>query len=245
MQAAFVALGQELGFVGGHIHLHGALGFAGLATEAEVEGVVDGAALEAFFAQRAGEHLPEQAGAAAGGVLLFAGGAIAGAHDAALGFAAGADADTALGGALEEPFGGENEVGFESVRCADGALRWGPGSGSRAVAQIFDRIVDTHGIDELAGIHAVVGIPDGLEFAEGLISSGPNILGKQSGAGLAVAVFAGERAAEAEHDIGGAVDELAEVAQALCGAEVEVDAQCGRSPGRSGRRAGCGSRTRP
>jgi hypothetical protein len=77
---------------------------------------VDGLALEAFFAQSAGEHLPEQAGAAAGGVLLFAGGAVAGAHDAALGVAAGADADAALGGALERAMvGGEDEVGFELV----------------------------------------------------------------------------------------------------------------------------------
>ena len=48
MQTAFVALGEELRFVGGHVHLHRALGFAGFATEAKVEGFVNGVALEAF-----------------------------------------------------------------------------------------------------------------------------------------------------------------------------------------------------
>ena len=101
VQAALVALREKLGFVGGHVHLHRALGFAGLATEAEIESLVDGAALEAFFAQGAGEHLPQQVRAAASGVLLLAGGAIAGAHDAAHSVAAGADADAALGSARE------------------------------------------------------------------------------------------------------------------------------------------------
>ena len=78
------------------------------------------------------------------------------------------------------------------------------------VAQVLDRIVDADGIDELAGVHAVVRVPEDLELAEGLHELGAEHLGQQRGAGLAVAMFAGERAAEAEHDIGGAVDELAE-----------------------------------
>ena len=101
VQAAFVALREKLGFVGGHVHLHRALGFAGFATQAKIESLVDGVALEAFVAQRSGKHLPEQMGAAAGGVLLLAGGAVAGTHDAARRVAAGADAHAALGGALE------------------------------------------------------------------------------------------------------------------------------------------------
>ncbi len=48
VQAALVVLGQELRFVGGHVHLHRALGLAGFATQAEVERFVDGLALEAF-----------------------------------------------------------------------------------------------------------------------------------------------------------------------------------------------------
>ncbi len=38
---AFVEVGEELGFVGGHVDGDGTLGFAGLAGEAEVEGLFD------------------------------------------------------------------------------------------------------------------------------------------------------------------------------------------------------------
>ena len=94
----------------------------------------------------------------------------------------------------------------------------------RIVAQVFDGVIDAHGIDELAGIHAVGWIPQRLEIAEGLHQLRAKHFGQQSGAGLAVAVLAAERAAEAEHKIGGAVEELAEGAYAGLGAEVEVDA---------------------
>ena len=215
MQAAFVALREELGFVGGHIDLDGALGFAGLATEAEVEGFMDGFALEAFFAQRAGEHLPEQAGAATGGVLLQASGAVAGTHDSAGGVAAGADADAAVGSVGKRAIvAGEDEVRFER-----GLLRCGGD-----VAKVFDGVVDADSVDELAGIHAVVGIPESLELAEGLHEFGAEHLGQESAARLAVAVFAAERTADGKDDVCSAVEELAEVAQALLGVEVEVDA---------------------
>ena len=38
---AFVVVGEELGLVGGHVDGDGALGFAGFAGEAEVEGLFD------------------------------------------------------------------------------------------------------------------------------------------------------------------------------------------------------------
>jgi hypothetical protein len=114
VKAAFVALGKKLGFVGGHVYLHRALGFAGFAAEAQRERLVDGLALEAFFLQSTGEHLPEQVGAAACGVLLLAGGAVAGTHDAALSLAAGSNAYATLSGADHGAgIGGEGEVGCE------------------------------------------------------------------------------------------------------------------------------------
>ncbi len=173
---------------------------AGLATEAEVERLVDGLALEAFLAQRAGQHLPEQPRAAAGGVLLFAGGAVAGAHDAAVGLAAGAHAHAALGGAFQRAVVvGESEVRLPGLASPSG--RRAGHSESDAVAQVFRGIVDAHRVRQLAGIHAVVRIPEGLEFAEGLHELGPEHLGQQRRAGLAVAVLAAERPAEAEnHD---------------------------------------------
>jgi len=101
VQAAFVALREKLRLVSSHVHLHRALGFAGLATQAEVEGLVDGAALEAFLAQRAGEHLPQKMSAAASGVLLLSGGAVAGTHNAAFRVAARAHAHAPLRGAFQ------------------------------------------------------------------------------------------------------------------------------------------------
>ena len=69
------------------------------------------------------------------------------------------------------------------------------------VAQILDGIVDADCIDEFAGVHAVVGIPQRLEFAEGLHQLGAEHLGQQRGAGLAVAVLAAEGSAETQnHD---------------------------------------------
>ena len=81
----------------------------------------------------------------------------------------------------------------------------------RHVAEVFQRIVDAHRIDQLAGIHAVVGIPERLELAKGLHQFRPEHLGQQRGARLAVAVLAAERSAKAEHQIGGAVEEFAEI----------------------------------
>ena len=113
------------------------------------------------------------------------------------------------------------------------------------MAEIFDRVVDAHRIDQLAGIHAVVGIPQRLEFAEGLHQLRPEHLGQQSGARLAVAVLAAERAAEAEHDIGGAIEEFAEIAQPLFGAEVEVDAHVHAALAVVAVERAASSRTRP
>ena len=125
VQAALVALREKLRFVGGHVDLDGALGFAGLATEAEVERAVDGFALKAFFAEGAGEHLPEETGAAAGGVLLETGGAVAGTHDAACRVAAGADTDAAIGGMGEGTVVfGEDEVRFPGLRSETWGTRY-------------------------------------------------------------------------------------------------------------------------
>ena len=62
---------------------------------------MDGLALKAFILKRAGQHFPQQMRAATGGVLLLARGAIAGAHDAALGIPACAHAHAALGSAFQ------------------------------------------------------------------------------------------------------------------------------------------------
>ena len=78
--AALVVVGEELGLVGGHVDGDGALALAGLAGEAEVEGLLDLLVLPLVGEDFALHQLPEQVGAAAGGVELFAGGHEAGTH---------------------------------------------------------------------------------------------------------------------------------------------------------------------
>src|ERR1700722_3753522 len=134
-------------------------------------------------------------GAAASGVELFAGGHEAGAHGAGVGFAAGSYADAAEIGVREAAVVfGVGEVSF-----------WVPGVVVCAEAKVFVRLV---GVDELAGVEAVGGVEEALEGAEGLHELGAEHLGEESATGLAVAVFAGEGAAEREGDVGSGVDDL-------------------------------------
>src|SRR5882762_3882382 len=96
-----------------------------------------------------------------------------------------------------------------------------PGFVVGAEAEVLVRLV---GVDELAGVHAVGGVEDALEGAEGLDQLFAEHFGEECAAGLAVAVLAGEGAAVGEGDVGGAVDELAEFENAGGGFEVEVEA---------------------
>src|SRR5438270_512698 len=100
-------------------------------------------------------HLPEEVGAAAGGVLFFVGGAPTGAHDAAFFAAAFAYSDTTQGGMREAAMiFGELEMCFRLPRC----VIW-------AQAQVF---VEPVGLKHFSRIHLPVGIPCLFEFAEGL-----------------------------------------------------------------------------
>ncbi len=140
---------------------------------------------------------------------LFAGGHEAGAHGAGVGLAAGSDADAAeVGGGEAAVVFGEGEVGFGL-----------PGVVVGAEAEVFVGLV---GVNELVGVHAVGGVEETFEGAEGVHEFGAEHLGEERAAGLAVAVFAGEGAAVGEGDVGGAVHELAELDDAGWGFEVEV-----------------------
>jgi len=98
---------KKFGFVGGNVYADRALGFASLAGEAEIEGVLHFFAAPAIandsipsvfvfvvFVFALG-HLPEEVSAAAGGVFFFVRGAIAGAHQTTLFAAALAHAHAA------------------------------------------------------------------------------------------------------------------------------------------------------
>ena len=157
--------------------------------------------------------------AAAGGVLFFARGHVAGAHGAGGFFAAGADSDAAQRGFAEGAvIVGKLEKSFRargSVACAESQRFFGLIESAGAV----------DGLDDLVGIHAVARIPQRFEFAEGRHEVGAKHFGEERAAGLAVAMLAGERAAVGENDVGGAFDEEAKFADARFGFEVEVDAR--------------------
>ncbi len=219
MHPSLIVLRQKLRLISCHVYLHRALALAGFATEAEIERFMHVAALEALFAQRAGQHLPEQSCAAARGVLFLARSAVTGTHHAALTLAACAHTHAALGGAPQRStIGGKDEM----------RLRFGVRVTRRcgqAVEKILDGVVDAHRIHQLAGIHAVLRVPQRLELAEGLHQLRTKHLGQESGARLSVTVFAAERPAKAEHQVGGSLDELTVFAQPLFATEVKVDAQ--------------------
>ena len=80
-------------------------------------------------------------------------------------------------------------------------------------------------IDQLAGIHSVVRIPQMLELAECFHQLGAEHLRQQCAARLAVAVLdARDRPAMCHDDVGRAIDEFAELLDAGIGLQVEVDA---------------------
>src|SRR6185436_16384476 len=77
---SFIVVRQELGLVGGHVHVHRTIVLAPLARQAEIERVLDGFALPASGHHLAVHHFPEQPGPPAGGVLLLPRDHVAGTH---------------------------------------------------------------------------------------------------------------------------------------------------------------------
>jgi len=205
--AAFVIVREELGFVGCDIYAHRAIAFASLAGEAEIERLFDFFTAPAVANDFTLSHLPEQVGAAAGGVFFVVCRAVAGTHHATFFAAAFADAHAAQCGVRQAALiGGKLEAGLRL-----------PGSIVGAEAEIFVELVErlSRQTNDLAGIHFQSGSQADLNLRKACISSGPNILGEEFGAGLSVAVFAGEGAAVADDEDGGLFDELAEFGDAF------------------------------
>src|SRR5215468_5143251 len=148
--------------------------------------------------------------ASARGVLLFKGDHVAGAHDAFVMASAFAYTDTAHGSVPEMTFI------FRELEMRLGLPRMKVCS----QPQIF---INGKGIDDLAGIHFVLRIPDRFEFSEGLYHFGTKHLGQHLCLRLAVTMLSGDGSPVADNQIGGLVDERAKVANSFDGTEVEVD----------------------
>ncbi len=205
-----VPLGQELSFVRRHVDADGAVPLAALAGQAQVQRAGHVVGVRGVDARPAAGELEQQPGPAAGGVLLLAGGPVARAHHVAAAGQAGPDADAAAGGRLQAAV----VVGEGQVR-ADG--------GPRSLDVDPHIGVEPAGPDHGPGVHPVPRIPDALELREG----GDHRRGvhprQQLGAGLAVAVLAGQRTAVRRDQVGGLGDEAAEARDTGRGNQVEVD----------------------
>src|SRR5258706_11127956 len=159
--------------------MRGAIAAAAFAAEAPVERFLPLLARPAVLDHLAAQHLGEQARAAARGVALLAGCAVARAHGGAARRAALAHADAVLGGADEAvaDLAPERKDGLRRRRLV-----------IRAEAQVRIRRV---GVDELSRVHAVARIPDRLELAKRLHQLGAEHPRQELGFRLAVAVLAG------------------------------------------------------
>src|SRR5262249_4503911 len=76
-----VVVREKLGLISGNIHFDRAIGFAAFASQAELERLFDSLVLPAVANHSLLRHLPKKVCAAASGMPLILGGAVAGTHD--------------------------------------------------------------------------------------------------------------------------------------------------------------------
>ncbi len=86
-----------------------------------------------------------------------------------------------------------------------------------------DPCVECGRIDDDAGVHHPAGIPDVLHLGEQTQPVGAVHPAEQFGAGPAVAVLTGHRAAKRDNEIGGLLDERSVDRQAAAAEQIEVD----------------------
>ena len=202
---------EELGLVGRHVDVDRAVVRAPLAGQAQVERVIDLAALPAVGDDLAAQHLEEQPRAPARRVLLLARDHVARAHHAlGVGLAALSDADAA-----------QRRVREVAAVVGVGELHGRP---RRVVIRSQLEVdVDRERIDDLARVHLALGIPDALELPEGLHDLGAVLLFEELGALLAVAVLARERAAVADAEVARLLHEVPVALDPVRVAQVEAD----------------------
>lgn len=171
-----VVVGEGLGLVRRHVDVDGAVHLAPLAREAQVERLLDALVPPTVGDDVGFEHLEQDARPPPRRVPLVLRGHVARAHGAALAAAAEAHTDASqrrLGEAATVLR--EGEVGGDRERRV-----------RRAQAQV---LVESEGVDDLAGVHLGVGVPDGLELTERLDDLVAEHAGEELGSRLAVAVL--------------------------------------------------------
>ncbi len=213
-RAAFIGViaAEKLGLVARDVHVGRAVGLAPLATQAQVQRILDLLVLPTVLDDLPLEQLEEQPGATTGRVLFFAGGAKAWAHGASVQRTALAHADAALRLACQP-------LAAQAGIVGEGALhRWT--TVARPHAQVG---IDRHRVDQLAWVHAVKRVPDGLELGKGLHDRLGIHDGQVLPLGLAVAMLARQRAAIAHHQVRSLLEKGAPIAYTAVGLQVEGD----------------------
>src|SRR5579864_5294816 len=123
-QASFVIMGKKFRFVGGHVHIQGALALASLASQAEVKSFLNMIVLPAAFQRISLQHLKKKMSAAASGVHLFPRRHVTGTHGPLLVFAALSHADAAGCGPRKiSILFRKEEMGFDFARIVVRARR--------------------------------------------------------------------------------------------------------------------------
>ena len=211
-ESAGEVVGEELGLVGGHVDVDGALALAGLAGEAEIEGLFHRLTAPAPAERVALQHFEEQARAPARRVHLLARRHVTGAHDARLRLAADADAHAAPSRLGEAGIVVSiSEMGLQ--------LRWSICGSQTQV------LVDAPGPHHLSRVQFPVGIPDRFELLEGAHQVFAVHARQELRLGLAVAVLARDRPAVRHHQVDRLGYKAPNFRDALGRAQVEVDAR--------------------
>src|SRR5579864_4876449 len=214
--ASFPVMREKLSLVCSHIDIHGTIAFAAFAGEAEVERLFHALIAPAFGDHIAMQHLPQMVRAAARGVPLFMRDHEAGTHGIAFG------AGRVFSAALSNANAAQRRMGKAAVilRILEMSRRV-PWMIAGTEAQI---LVDAIWIDDLAGIHLPIRVPDGFEFAESFNQLWAEHFVEKLGFGLPVAVFAAEAAAVFHAQVGGLFHEGAPFFYSRSAGQVKADA---------------------
>ncbi len=208
-----VVVVEELRLVRGHVDPDRTVGAAALAGQTQVEGVPDLRRPPAVRHQLAREHLVQQPGTPARGVFLLSGRPEGRAHDGGArrrGCAALRDPDT--------PAHGRREVAAVR-RVAEGHVdRAAAGEHGEAEVGVQRGRADQH-----ARVEQVVRVPDRLRPLEQPHQLTAVHARQQLRPGLSVAVFAGQRAAVGDDQVGEVLREAAEAGHTRVRQQVEVD----------------------
>ena len=214
-QASLPVMGQELRFVGRNVHVYGTVALTAFAAQAKVQSLLHALVAPSLANDTPLHHFPKGVGASACRVALFPRDHETRAHGVLDAMASEAAAfaythATQRGARKAAVIIGKFEMRLRLPRFVP-----------RIQAQIFVHAIRFH---DFARVHFPIGIPDRLEFMEGLQQFWPEHFLQELRARLPVTVLPRERSFVAHHEIGRLLHEIPELLDACFRVEVEVHA---------------------